>query len=181
MCNCKKNKNAAAPVRSRAIPVTPLVVQQRELTLVRRRPGRRGATVELRTMEMKPLEVVDTAIWGPSVWRILHVAAERGVSAPLLLSAIRALDGALPCPECREHYHAWLDYTPPPGTTEEIRRWLLDLHNDVNVRTNKGVWTETDLARTYGGSPDVTGALATLRDRIGTEGWRALRELCVTG
>jgi hypothetical protein len=193
MCNCRKNNNvgAGAPptrsvppmrsaVRSKPIrlapPPVPLAVQKREVVHVQRITHRRKGVIEKRYTTLDPLEVLDTSIWGPSVWRILHAAAERlPAKVAHLVTAIRALDGALPCPDCRGHYHTWLQ-THPLTPTSDLRIWLLDLHNDVNVRTGKAVWTADDLAAAYGAS-DVGVALETLKGRIGIDGWRALSAL----
>lgn len=129
----------------------------------------------MRVTQKKPLEVLDTSIWGPSVWRILHAAAERPDKTSQLATAIRALDGALPCPDCRRHYHVWLQTHP---LTADLRLWLLELHNDVNARTGKTPWTPEDLTAAAPATVDVAGALATLKGRIGIDGWRALSVLC---
>jgi hypothetical protein len=193
MCGCRKNKGVPAaaapppppppprsqPLRARAVrhrqpaPRTVTVpAQQREVVYITRRKHRRTGTIELRSVSRKPLEVLDTAIWGPSVWQILHAAAERlPATAASLGAAISALDGALPCPDCRKHYHTWLQAHP---VNDDLRTWLLDLHNDVNVRTGKAPWSADALSATYGGPVDVTAALATLKERIGIDGWRAL-------
>lgn len=194
MCGCRKNKGVTdppsrslAPVRSLARAVAPArsvaPVQQREVVTIQRRNHRRNGIIETRSISLKPLEVLDTAIWGPSVWRILHAAADK--AHPKLAAALRALDGALPCPDCRGHYHAWLQSHPlPEGGGQnrpalpiggDLRTWLLDLHNDVNVRTGKAPWTIADLSATA--TVDVAGALATLQGRIGVDGWRALAAL----
>lgn len=193
MCGCRKNKDLPAapapppppprslPARVRRrqppapAPTVTVPAQQREVVHVTHRKIRKHGTIEMRSTTRKPLEVLDTAIWGPSVWRILHAAAERlPATAAALTTAIRALDGALPCPDCRKHYHAWLQAHPVDG---DLRIWLLDLHNDVNVRTGKEPWTVDDLTATYGGSVDVAAALATLKGHIGIDGWRALSAL----
>lgn len=203
MCGCRKNKNLAeAPAAPRAVvtrgvvtrgvftravvtprtrgrPNTthappPVPAQKREIISIHRRPGRRGVPVELRSTRLETLEVLDTGIWGPSLWRILHAAGEQPAKVSALATTIRALDGALPCPDCRGHYHTWLTSHPLTPTTD-LRLWLLDLHNDVNARTGKGAWTAADLSATYGGvAVDVRGALTTLQGRIGVDGWRAL-------
>lgn len=189
MCGCRKNKGltapAPAPPRSRSLvvparplpvrrpPVAVVPVQKREVIVIRHR--RRLA---YRSISLFSLEVLDTAVWGPSLWKILHTAAEatepNAAAAPLLEKTIRALDGALPCPDCRKHYHTWLQTHPVSG---DLRTWLLDLHNDVNVRTGKVPWTVDDLAAAYGSGEGVTAALETLRSRIGVDGWRALHAL----
>lgn len=185
MCNCRKNKDAVvvtpvpAPgprLRRGNVPVPISVpVQRREVVYQHRRNRRKGPPLISQSVSLQPLEVLDTAVWGPSMWRILHTAAEQPSKRALLATAIHALDGALPCPDCRRHYHVWLQTHPLSGTTD-LRTWLLTLHNDVNARAGKTTWTVDDLTAAYG-SGNVAGALGPLRSQIGVNGWRALQAL----
>ena len=97
------------------------------------------------------LPIVDPALWGPHVWRFLHVAAS--LPPPRLRArekwraVLDALRTALPCPECTGHYQAWYRAHPfrsmlgASGTRRSAMRWVLDLHNDVNRRRGVPVWT----------------------------------------
>jgi len=66
-----------------------------------------------------------------------------------LLSSLRF---SLPCPACKKHYsdyyasHPILEYT-----RSFLRRWLFDLHQQVNARINKASpFTIEDLPAFYG-------------------------------
>ncbi len=90
--------------------------------------------------------------WGPLFWRVLHISAEQlgkprapinqidEVNTWILL--LKSVEGAMPCQMCREHYHAWLAKRPVNIFTnlrgiplrEAARKWVYDLHEDVNLR-----------------------------------------------
>lgn len=102
-----------------------------------------------------------TALWGPSLWRALHTAAEIG-NVEKFAAVAAALDGALPCPDCEKHYHQWYITHPVPTERAAIRTWLLDLHNDVNRRSHKTPWTLEQVAAAYGGDGAAVAAAAAL-------------------
>ena len=114
------------------------------------------------------LATVDPSIWGPSLWKILHIAAMRSGSRstiPYWRSVFEAMTSGLPCPDCSEHYNAWYRSHPlrlglmPNMFQGAIIRWILAVHNDVNQRTGKAVWNTNQVAATYGGE-NITTAKA---------------------
>ena len=108
------------------------------------------------------MESPQTHVWGPELWTILHSTAERVGQSHVkmmqheeiriwsgLLSSLRF---SLPCPACKKHYsdyyasHPILEYT-----RSFLRRWLFDLHQQVNARINKASpFTIEDLPAFYG-------------------------------
>ena len=96
-------------------------------------------------MQRKPAGI-DPALWGPSLWRVLHTAAEANATAtPAWATAVQALLTSLPCEECTGHYRAWVvaaEHAIVVGETD-MRAWWLALHNAVNARNGgKPAWTE---------------------------------------
>lgn len=193
MCNCGKKRAAAVlaaggggpprAVVSAPVPVPVPVVNPtpvRSRGILRQRGGVTSAPV-VRTAPVVPapapvpaeLPIVDPAIWGPHLWRFLHIAAENTVPRmsrrrywDALLVAMRT---GLPCPECTDHYVAW--HTGHPfvvdrreGLTGGARTWVRDLHNAVNVRRGVATWTPEAITATYGGAAGGgrTGARAAL-------------------
>jgi hypothetical protein len=81
----------------------------------------------------------------------------------------------LPCPECSAHYNAWITAHPvtlPPSGPElqlAISSWMLALHNDVNVRNGKAVWTLEQVAATYTDKGAIWPALVKLKPYISAD------------
>lgn len=117
------------------------------------------------------LPIVDPAIWGPHVWRFLHVAAAlppvRSRAKDKWRSVLEALRVALPCPECTGHYQAWHRAHPframigGRAVQRAATRWVLDLHNDVNRRRGVAQWTaaQVDAAVAGAGAAEARAAL----------------------
>lgn len=116
----------------------------------------------------RALPIINPAIWGPPLWRLLHALAElRGTDTdwfPLLES----LREGLPCPECSFHYNAW--YVSRPLTSNAgVADWLIALHNDVNRRNRKAIWTRADVVTAVGTMTvaDCMGLLSQLSGKVG--------------
>jgi Erv1 / Alr family len=118
------------------------------------------------------IQVRDTAAWGPPLWAVLHGLAEYGAETIPLSdwqALITALQTGLPCPECTAHYQRWCRLHP----LTVPRRWLLDLHNEVNRRRRVSAWTEEQLTASFAGVDHIMEAVQMaervekLRDLIG--------------
>ncbi len=98
---------------------------------------------------IEQLDMPDPAIWGPSLWTILHVAAERvgqNTIIPLRADEVRELEMliksfpvALPCATCQTHAGQYLaahrfNWTGKSGVEARniISRYLYDFHDHVN-------------------------------------------------
>jgi hypothetical protein len=175
MCNCTKR---AAATRGT------LVVQQAPAQplppIVRGRP-----------LRPEPL-IHDPAIWGPHLWTALHTLAE---FLPVHNSETRrkwsglldALRKSIPCPDCTHHYIRWYSthriiYGYGVGAHRQIvdiKAWILDLHNDVNLRKGVPTWDAAAVTATYGGdraarAHAVRMAINAVRGMIGFPALRAL-------
>jgi hypothetical protein len=107
--------------------------------------------------------------WGPVMWRVLHGLAEKSgnVNDPVHKieevnvwpRLIKVLTQGLPCDECRDHFNIWLKANPfklPTNyiqTKEYIKKWLFDLHNNVNERNGKSLFNYTELNDVYSNVP----------------------------
>ena len=137
------------------------------------------------------LQTVDTSVWGARMWSVLHAAAAAASSRAFaaqwnnILSALRT---GLPCPDCSAHFNAWYAAHPLKMTLIPFRgapaivRWFLDLHNDVNLRTGRPVWTIAQLNAVYDASSvnSAKAALASLQGIIGPDLYSALATLLAT-
>jgi len=101
--------------------------------------------------------------WGPLFWTVLHCLAEyAGKAPPMYLHEelqgwtilLKELQTILPCQECRAHYIQY--YRENPLTRNNIlinvRIWLFNLHNQINLRNNVAVFPLEQLSITYPGS-----------------------------
>jgi len=109
-----------------------------------------------------------TGEWGPLTWTLLHSLAEKaGLQTDILFqidelrswyALLNSIENMLPCTNCREHYKEWFEIHKLPNIKKLkytdfnvlIRTWLLNLHNDINTRTNKPLFVFSDLSITYG-------------------------------
>lgn len=117
----------------------------------------------------KPLNIPDNVEWGPVFWALLHGLAERAGSAPmpgLQGDEIRAWQGllthlpkTLPCEDCRGHMKQYISENPieVPEVFSElktyVKRWLFNLHDNVDIRLGKATFLYDDLTAEYGAVP----------------------------
>jgi len=108
-------------------------------------------------------DAVNRLIWGPKLWRLYHLAAEVSDRTDVLLlwkGVFRWSVDILPCELCRKHLNSYLianaSFTirtfPKKGTEVRayVRSFLLALHNDVNTRLEKPMFTDENLTELYG-------------------------------
>ena len=88
--------------------------------------------------------MAEPAIWGPSMWRLLHTLAERlGKQTSLMLIQdeqrawihfIRSVENVIPCKRCKAHFGAWIRKNRPESavTKDAARSWLWGIHDEVN-------------------------------------------------
>jgi hypothetical protein len=104
---------------------------------------------------------VDPVLWGPHLWRFLHIAAEGSASSPTRTGIWNALFDAmltgLPCPECSTHYGAWRRehpiFLPARGANLRVavRELVRDLHNSVCAHRGLPEWSADDVSREFAG------------------------------
>jgi hypothetical protein len=122
---------------------------------------------------------VDTAIWGPSAWYILHTLAELAVRsatetgderlATHWASFIQDVAVSIPCPTCARHFRIWMGWVPFEASVGAaiVRARFAELHNMVNRTKRVPDWSG-DLSTMYNGTADdVRGRIATMRGIIG--------------
>lgn len=146
------------------------------------RIGRNRAVSKQELKTKSGLTVHNTSVWGAKLWYVLHMVAA-AADKPSVLNAWKAVPAALrvslPCPDCDRHFNNWCDSrSPPTDTAHAVRTWLLDLHNNVNMRNGRPPWTLAELSSYYVATPEtMAAALATLwdlNDIIGQPAYDAL-------
>ena len=188
MCNCKKKTEGGGGGGFRANITGRLMTPALTPALT---PAFAPAFAPALTQASTDLDTVDTSIWGPPLWKALHVAAQFSAArnhAGNWNTIMNALKTDLPCPDCSSHYNAWIKNNVlrttvlPNGIQSAITTWLLRLHNTVNIRNGCGAWTVDQMKAEYGGGKagkvaEAITALETVRDIIGRSLFSALMTL----
>lgn len=178
MCGCRK---ALVP------GVTPLGVRPAAVT---RPVGIRPAAAVAPPVVVAPV-VIDTSVWGPPLWRALHIAANFSDRMSVRNEweiLLNSLLNSLPCPDCTGHYRAWyaahrfVRGRNAPDIRKQAHEWLVALHNDVNVRTEKPTMTADEVAALFGGDrlvriAEAEAAVASLRNIVGARALRVLSKI----
>ena len=101
---------------------------------------------------------MDPNIWGPPLWREMHLKSFSYPNFPRLEDKSRIsryfnnIIHRLPCEKCKIHYETELYVNPVEfnvDSREEISRWLVNLHNNVNIRLGKPVVSYTKAVKMY--------------------------------
>jgi hypothetical protein len=86
----------------------------------------------------------EPAVWGPSMWRLLHGLAEKlGKQTTMILIQderrawlhfLRSVENVIPCKRCKQHYRSWTLKNRIEDATVRTtaRAWLWGLHDEVN-------------------------------------------------
>lgn len=172
MCGCNKAKPATAVTRAA--------------------PRNARAVAPLPEPEPEPeIATFDTSVWGPQLWKALHVAANSstaGLNLQWWGTLLNELQRGIPCPDCRAHYSAWYRAHPltnrrssiiPIRKLASVGQWINDLHNDVNRRTGKPIWSFGDSARANGSDQleAAKTAAAFLQGKISDKAFSILNSL----
>ena len=92
-------------------------------------------------------------MWGSNGWIFLHTVCffldeARQEDARMFFTS---LGNMLPCQICRHHYNKYLSSNPLPMpiTRESMSKWLVDCHNEVNIRNGKPTMSFEDAKKFY--------------------------------
>ena len=106
---------------------------------------------------LSDIDASGPACWGPPQWMALHQLLRgypRENPSPekqaALKSYVQGLAGIIPCNACAQHWKDHAD-TVATGSRAEALKWSIDVHNSVNNRTGKKMYSYAE-------------ALALLRD-----------------
>lgn len=85
--------------------------------------------------------------WGPPIWKCIHYVALGYPNEPTddikisYIIFLTALKDVIPCKICSTHYEEYLNKFPLDDNVMSSKttlfNWTVDLHNDVNIRSNK--------------------------------------------
>jgi len=87
---------------------------------------------------------MDPKKWGPHLWFFLHTMSFNYPDNPSYIERKKyndfynSLKNVLPCAVCQNHFQEHLSKSPPNlNSKSDLIKWTIDLHNKVNVNTNK--------------------------------------------
>jgi hypothetical protein len=93
------------------------------------------------------------SVWGPPMWFTIHIIALGYSSKPTYgdkkaaKEFFESLQFLIPCPQCREHYKEHLSkypIIPHLDRKEDLFKYTVMLHNEVNKSLNKPQFTEVE-------------------------------------
>ena len=98
--------------------------------------------------------------WGPAMWKTLHEKTYAYPSSKNKSDTIKYFTDVqyrIPCKRCRRHYTQYLLRHPIEyhvDSKTELVRWLVDLHNEINVENGKRIWTYKEVDALYNKKPN---------------------------
>jgi hypothetical protein len=91
---------------------------------------------------------MDPAIWGAHLWYVLHIITMTYPKEPSEYTKrayhdfFNNLKDVLPCDICKKHYSKFIKefpITPHLDSRENVVKWLIQIHNFVNLELGKPV------------------------------------------
>ena len=101
---------------------------------------------------------MEPEIWGPHAWQFLHSITLSYPDNPTLedknnhAQFFNSIQNILPCQNCKDHYTQNLQALPIEqhlDNKESLFRWLVDIHNRVNVTNNKREYSYDEVTELY--------------------------------
>jgi hypothetical protein len=102
---------------------------------------------------------INPSLWGPHGWKIMHYITISYPDNPTkedkdkILKFFMAIKDVLPCENCRVHFSMNLQKYPLSddilSCKYKLINWLKDIHNEVNIRTGKKIYTYDELIKEY--------------------------------
>ena len=99
---------------------------------------------------------MDPTKWGPGLWIFLHSITFNYPTKPtwtekkIMNDFLTQLQYILPCVTCRTHYKDYiLTHKPQLETRSEFVVWMIQLHNTINKRYGKRVWSVDEVVEFY--------------------------------
>lgn len=97
--------------------------------------------------------------WGPYLWKYIHLSTANFPDHPSRKQEkdfkiwLSSLGSMLPCKYCSQHYrHALSHYGPLSNVRgkEQLFKYMVDIHNDVNIRNGKPYMSYAEAWDLYG-------------------------------
>ena len=98
-------------------------------------------------------------IWGPHAWIFLHTTTFNYPKKPTqqdkinMINFFKSVSQILPCKICQTHFKKNLEQYPLTHSILKNRdglvRWLIQIHNNVNLQTGKNIYSYDDVILYY--------------------------------
>lgn len=97
-------------------------------------------------------------VWGPHFWFVLHLISFHYPDPPNTFDResykafFHSVKEILPCAKCRKHYKTYLSQYPIEPNLDrriDLIRWVIQIHNFVNVQLGKPVLTDNEVFHIY--------------------------------
>ena len=101
---------------------------------------------------------MEPEIWGSGAWTFLHTITLNYPENPSEddkqnhKEFFNNLKNVIPCPNCMEHYKLNLQKFPIDvhlESKEKLVKWLINIHNEVNIKNNKKVYSYDEVIKLY--------------------------------
>ena len=101
---------------------------------------------------------MSTSVWGPKLWYVLHLMTFNYPEIPNEYDKRHFhdffvnLQYVLPCMKCRYHYRQTLEkypISPHLDNKTSLVKWLIDIHNQVNISTGKPIKSYNEVLQEY--------------------------------
>lgn len=101
---------------------------------------------------------MNPSVWGPHFWFILHLVSFHYPDPPntfdkeSIKSFYHSVKEILPCAKCRKHYKTYLSQYPIEPNLDrriDLIKWVIQIHNFVNVRLGKPVLADNEVFSIY--------------------------------
>ena len=101
---------------------------------------------------------MDPSVWGPPLWRKMHLETFNCPENPTqkdkvnIIKYFNSIINVLPCEKCRKHYIRELMMNPVTdhvNSRKALIKWLIDLHNSINRRLGKRVLSYKEVYAIY--------------------------------
>lgn len=89
-------------------------------------------------------------VWGPIYWNFLHshsIIFDGKMSTEEIKNFLQTFTNNIPCIECREHYEKYIKENEFDRSVS-YKQYILNLHNDVNTRLGKKLYTLQQMEET---------------------------------
>ena len=101
-------------------------------------------------------EDVDPKLWGPKFWDLMHTFSYKYSNNPTqeekqeASNFYNSIIKLVPCNICKISAIEYIKNNPVnTNNKNSLINWVLDFHNDINIKLNKVTWTREQLDKKY--------------------------------